>query len=228
MSEQMAPTPDRQEELISQEQMEKLQRFDAEMQSVSNLLMNTKQIAVIQKIATQYSRSNMVPANYQKNPDNCFVACELAARMNVSPILVMQNLYIVQGKPSWAGSACKALVDGCGKFKHSEFIFFGEQGKPDWGCCLQAISAHSGLPVRGSRVTWQMATDEGWVNKSGSKWKTMPEQMMKYRAAAFFARTECPEVLMGYQTADEVDDIVKPEPETVKLSLGSKEKTEIR
>jgi hypothetical protein len=48
---------------------------------------------------------------------------------------------------------------------------------------------------------------EGWLNKSGSKWQTMPELMFRYRCAAFFARTFCPDVLNGLQTADEVRDV---------------------
>lgn len=208
-------------ELIPQDQMDKLQAFDSQMNEVQNLLMNTKQIAVITKIADRYATSSMVPKDYQGRQDNCFVACELAARMNVSPILVMQNLYVVQGRPSWAGQACKALIDGCGKFSLSEYVFIGEAGKPDWGCFLQAKNRATGKTIKGTTITWQMATDEGWINKAGSKWKTMPEQMMKYRAAAFFARTECPEVLMGYSTADEIDDITKPEPEKIKITMES-------
>lgn len=206
-------------ELIPQDQMNKLQEFDTQMSQVNNLLMNTKQIAVIQKIASLYSKSDMVPSNYKGNDANCFVACELSARMNVSPILVMQNLYIVQGKPSWAGQACKALIDGCGKFADSEYVFIGEQGANNWGCYLQALNRRTGKMIKGTTITWQMALDEKWVDKSGSKWKTMPEQMIKYRAAAFFARTECPEVLMGYSTADEIEDIGKPEPEKIIMKL---------
>lgn len=208
------------QELIPAGQLEKLQAFDSQMQEVQNLLMNTKQIAVITKIADRYATSSMVPRDYQGRPDNCFVACELAARMNVSPILVMQNLYVVQGRPSWAGQACKALIDGCGKFAQSEFVFIGEYGQKEWGCFLQAKNRITGKTIKGTTITWQMAIDEGWVNKNGSKWKTMPEQMIKYRAAAFFARTECPEVLMGYSTADEVEDISKPAPEKIKISIG--------
>lgn len=189
---------------------------------LQNLLVNTEQMNKIFKVAKVYANSTMVPATYQNNPSNCFVACELSARMNVSPVLVMQNLYIVQGKPSWAGQACKALIDGCGKFKLSEFVFVGAKGQPDWGCYMQALNTTTGKKVSGTAVTWQMAIDEGWIDKKGSKWQTMPEQMMKYRAAAFFARTECPEVLMGYSTADEIEDIGTAEPEKVKLSLGAK------
>ena len=172
-----------------------------------NLLQNTKALAMINRLAERYANSSMVPDTYKRNPDNCFVALELASRMDVSPVLVMQNLYIVQGKPSWAGQACKALIDGSGKFKDSEYVMVGNPADDTWGCYLQAVNVKTGKLVKGSTVTIKLAKDEGWLNKNGSKWKTMPEQMMKYRAAAFFARTECPEVLMGFQTADEVQDV---------------------
>jgi hypothetical protein len=53
----------------------------------------------------------------------------------------------------------------------------------------------------------QMAQKEGWLNKPGSKWQTMPVQMMQYRAAAFFARVHCSDVLLGIPTYEEVQDV---------------------
>ena len=91
------------------------------------------------------------------------------------------------------------------------------------GCYLQAVNSKTGKLVKGTEITLKMARDEGWMNKNGSKWKTMPEQMLKYRAAAFFARTECPEVLMGFQTADEVEDVKGAEQtqaEKITITLG--------
>lgn len=191
----------------------------------ANLLQNSKMLNQISKLANMYASSTMVPETYKGNPNNCFVALELASRMNVSPVLVMQNLYIVQGKPSWAGQACKALIDGCGKFRNSEYVMTGNVHDGTLGCYLQAVNTRTGQLVKGTEITLKMAQDEGWIEKRGSKWKTMPEQMLKYRAAAFFARTECPEVLMGFQTADEVEDVYgasnKPEQEKVVISIES-------
>lgn len=179
----------------------------APVPQAQNLLMNTKALAMINRLAERYANSSMVPDTYKGKPDNCFVALELASRMDVSPVLVMQNLYIVQGKPSWAGQACKALIDGSGKFRDSEYVMTGSMDDGSRGCFLQAVNTRTGKTIRGTEITLKMAADEGWLDKKGSKWKTMPEQMLKYRAAAFFARTECPEVLMGFQTADETTDV---------------------
>ena len=175
--------------------------------TLQNLLQNTKALAMINRLADRYANSNMVPDTYRGKPDNCFVALELASRMDVSPVLVMSNLYIVQGKPSWAGQACKALIDGSGKFRDSEYIMTGNKGDSTFGCFLQATRTSTGKLINGTEITLKMAQDEGWSTKSGSKWKTMPEQMLKYRAASFFARTECPECLMGFQTVEEVQDV---------------------
>ena len=176
-------------------------------ENLGNLLLNTKQLMEIGKLANMYAKSTMVPANYQGNPANCFVALELAARMNVSPVLVMQQLYIVQGKPAWSGQACVALINGCGQFDALEYVYVGEPGTLSYGCYAQAMRRATGVMVKGTTITLQTAKDEGWLDKSGSKWKTMPEQMLKYRAASFFARVECPNVLMGFQLDDEVRDM---------------------
>ena len=54
-----------------------------------------------------------------------------------------------------------------------------------------------------------MAKAEGWLQKQGSKWQTMPDLMLRYRAAAFFARQYAPELTMGMHTAEEVADVVE-------------------
>lgn len=207
-------------ELITQAEadQQKLQ-----LPAATNLLQNPKLLNQIFKLSNIYSSSSMLPDSYRGKADNCFVALELAARMDVSPMLIFQNLYIVQGKPSWSGQACKALVDGSGKFRESEYIMTGNFEDGSRGCYLQAVNSKTGKLVKGTEITLKMARDEGWMNKSGSKWKTMPEQMLKYRAAAFFARTECPEVLMGFQTAEETEDVYgaapKQAPEKVKITM---------
>jgi len=53
-----------------------------------------------------------------------------------------------------------------------------------------------------------MAVAEGWFGKAGSKWQTMPEVMLRYRAASFFGKLYAPELLMGIQTAEEIHDTI--------------------
>ena len=156
------------------------------------------------RAAQMLSQTSIIPQSYQNKPQDCFVAIEMANRMGVSPMVVMQNMYVVKGKPSWAGQACTMLINSCGKFKDVKHIYTGEKGKPNRGCYVTATRISDGSQVDGVEVTMQMAQSEGWT--SNSKWRNMPELMLAYRAAAFFARVYCPEPMMGVQTAEEVYD----------------------
>ena len=193
------------------------------MPMVATMWNDTKLMNSAWKMANVLSQSSIIPQNYRGKQGDCVVAIDIGNRLGVSPIMVMQNSQVVQGNFTWKGAACKAFIDGCGKFKESEYIELGERGKPSWGCYLQAVNIKTGKLVKGVTVTIQMAQDEGWVNKNGSKWKTMPELMLRYRAATFFARTECPEVLMGFQTVEEIEDVkgVEPSKTVVKFSLDN-------
>ena len=158
------------------------------------------------KCANFLSSSALVPETYHAKPENCLIALDLANRSGMSPLTVMQNLYIVKGKPAWAGQFAIALVNGSRRFaKPLKPIFFGEENTNTWGCYMETYDLE-GNKVIGSKITIQMAKDEGWYAKSGSKWQTMPEQMLQYRAGAFFARVHCPDVLYGVQTVEEVKD----------------------
>jgi hypothetical protein len=167
---------------------------------------DTKMMAQAFKMARFLSTSAFVPDQYRNAPENCIVAIDLANRMGIAPLMVMQNLYVVKGKPSWSGSFCAAAINGSGRFTPLEFNFVGKQGEPSWGCYASAVRVSNGVRCYSDTITIAMATAEGWLNKPGSKWKTMPMQMMMYRAAAFFARAHCSDILLGLPTYEEVQD----------------------
>lgn len=172
------------------------------------------------KTATVLSKSDLLPESYKNRPDNILIAMDLASRMGTSLSLVTQNLYIVKGNPAWSGQFCAAAINGCGKFTPVKYVFTDEAGG---GCRVQVTRRSDGEVLAGPTVTMQMAVDENWIKNP--KWKTMPQLMLMYRAASFFARTYCPEVLMGIQTADEITDVRGEEParETVVLTMESAE-----
>lgn len=152
--------------------------------------------------------SGFLPQQYAGNPGACAIACEMAQRIGANPIFVMQNLYVVHGMPTWSGKSCKALIDNSGLFAgRTHYRMEGEEGKNTWGCRLVGVDKMTGEKVEGPKVTVQMAKDAGWWDKNGSYWPKMTEMMLKYRAAAYFARAECPELLMGANVDDESDDI---------------------
>lgn len=168
-------------------------------------------------IAKMFAASTLVPAVYQNKPMDCAIAVDMANRMGVSPMMVMQNLYIVKGKPQWSGQACTTLISGSGKFRNVRHVYVGERGTDEWGCYVEAERIHNGEIVKGVLVTIGMAKSEKWYSKldkygnETSKWQTMPELMLAYRASAFFARVHIPESLMGVYVEGESEDIGSPE-----------------
>ena len=106
------------------------------------------------------------------------------------------------------------MIRASKEYDHVKPVMVGERNTDGWGCYFKAIDKSDGEVVAGTLVTIKMAKDEGWYSKPGSKWQTMPEQMLQYRAAAFFARIYMPNALMGYSVEGEVEDIAKaPAPE---------------
>ena len=180
------------------------------------------------KMAGVMAKTSIVPQAYKENAGNCLIAIDIANRMGLSPIMVMQNSQVFQGNFTWKGSACKGLIDNCGRFSKTKYVYIGEKGTDTWGCYLEAYDNQTEEVIRGAEVTIKMAKDEGWFGKNGSKWKTMPELMLQYRSATFFARAYCPQALMGFYTTDEMVDIGKAESEetkqVVKISLDEEDK----
>lgn len=157
-------------------------------------------------MAQTLSKSEIIPQSYKGKPADCLIAIDIANRLGLSPAIVMQNSQIVRGNFTWRGSACKAMIDGCGRYQKTRYVYVGEEGKDSYGCYLEAID-NDGDIIKGVPVTIAMAKKEGWYNKDGSKWQSMCDLMLKYRAAAFFMRTECASIAMGFLTKEEVEDV---------------------
>ena len=157
-------------------------------------------------MAQTLSKSEIIPQSYKGKPADCLIAIDIANRLGLSPAIVMQNSQCVRGNFTWKGSACKAMIDGCGRYQKTRYVYVGEEGKDSYGCYLEAID-NDGDIIKGVPVTIAMAKKEGWYNKDGSKWQSMCDLMLKYRAAAFFMRTECASIAMGFLTKEEVEDV---------------------
>jgi hypothetical protein len=169
------------------------------------------------QMAQGLSQSTLVPMAFQNNPSNCLIALEQSNRLNISPMAVMQNLYIVQGKPSFSSSFIIGLINASGKYD-MELQFDEEEkdGKPYACTCWTELN---GRKVTGIKITMEMAEKEGWLRKNGSKWQTMPQVMLRYRAASFFARMNCPELSIGLYSKEELDDF--PSQKQSKASLNN-------
>lgn len=160
-----------------------------------------------QRMAIALGKSTLVPEAYHNNIPNCMIAMELANRIGASVFAVMQNIDIIHGRPAWRATFLIATVNACGKFSRLKPRFEGTPGTKDFGCRMVAKDLSDGEECIGALITLAMADAEGWSKKNGSKWRTMPEQMLMYRAAAFWTRVFAPELSLGMHTAEEIEDI---------------------
>ncbi len=168
---------------------------------------NAESFDLAQRMATSLSSSTLVPEIYRGKAGmpNALIALEIAGRVGISPLMCMQNLNIIHGKPSWSSSFLIGMINSCGRFNTLKYQFSGEGD--DWTCYAYTTEKSTGSEIKGPPVSIGMAKKEGWYGKNGSKWPNMPELMLTYRAAAFFERTTCPEIGLGMATTEEVYDI---------------------
>lgn len=215
-----------------------LQSFEL-MQRAARLLSSSTLVPPQYRAVTVKTDWNGVETSRIENPNalaNAVVALNMATRMKADPLMVMQNLYIIEGRPSWSSQWIIAAINGCGRFSPLRFEIKTEGKKTveytttTWVdrqrqtnihkveidnkvCIAWAIEKETGARIESPPVSIEMAVKEGWYGKTGSKWQTMDEVMLRYRTAAFFGKLYAPELLMGLQTAEEVQDIIEARPD---------------
>lgn len=192
---------------------------------------NLASFNLLMRMADFFSKSSLVPESFrgERNVGNCAIALNMAQRLGADPLMTMQNLYVVYGTPAWSSKFMIAMFNQCGRFTSIKYKETGKKGTDSQGVIAYAAEKETGEIIEGPEVTIAVAKAEGWYGKNGSKWKTMPDQMLRYRAAAWFIRTTAPELSMGLQTADELEDIreeknITPKKEPVMLDEAVAEK----
>lgn len=233
-------------------------------------LLNLEAFELSQRVAKMLASSTLVPEQYRaslkvkagkdqngnwvyqdvENPNglsNCVIALNMANRMGADPLMIMQNLYLIEGRPSWSSQFIMASINSCGRFSSLRFDMedMGEKEveyqETSWAggrkqnvtkkikiqnfaCTAWAIERETGERLNSSKITIEMAVKEGWYQKNGSKWQTMPEQMLRYRAASFFGRVYAPELLMGLRSAEEeqerIVDVTPDQDAAAKADIG--------
>lgn len=213
-----------------------LQGFEL-MQRAANVLTNSTLVPTAYRNQKEIKSFGKVTGYEENKPGlaNCIVALNMAQRMQADPLMVMQNLHIIEGRPSWSSQFIIAAINSCGRYSPLRFELT-EAGEPteltytatEWKnnnrtevqktitirhqeCVAYAIEKETGERLDSPRVSIQMAIDEGWLTKNGSKWQTMPELMLRYRCASMFGRLYAPELLMGLQTTEETHDYIEAE-----------------
>lgn len=160
-----------------------------------------------QRMARALTSSALVPTTFrgEENIGSALIALEIAQRLGTSPLMVMQNLNVIHGRPAWSSQFIIAALNSCGRFSPLRFDVTGEGDNRQ--CIAWAYDIKDEERLEGPAVSIATAKAEGWYAKTGSKWVTMPELMLRYRSAAFFGRLYAPDILMGMQSVEEIVDV---------------------
>lgn len=223
-----------------------LQSFEL-MQRAAKLLANSTLVPVSYRAHKEIKEYGNV-VGFEENPNalsNCVVALNMAQRMGADPLMVMQNLYIVEGRPAWSSQFIIAAINSCGRYSPLRFDLGPEEAEreveytvSEWlppagnpqgkkiktnvtkktkirnrTCIAWAIERETGQRLESPVVSIEMALAEGWLTKNGSKWITMSDVMLRYRTASFFGKLYAPELLMGLQSAEELQDVIDITPD---------------
>lgn len=155
-----------------------------------------------QRVAKMFASSELVPQHLRGKLADCLIAYAIAKRTREEPLVVMQNIYFVSGRAGWHTPYMIAKANRSGVF--AKRINWKTEGAGE----NMRVTAFATLGDSGEQVdatvSMAMAKAEGWTRNS--KYQSMPEQMLRYRAAAMLIRLFCPEVMMGLPVADEMDD----------------------
>lgn len=174
-----------------------------------------------QRMAAALAGSSILPDCYRADKaggkqalSNCLMLLSLAQRLQMDPFLVGQNMVPINGRPAFSSAFVIALINQSGRFTPLRFHHSGTGD--DRQCHASATDLRSGTELQGMPVSVKMAKDYGWFSRSGSQWPKNTDQLLAYRAAGWFGRLHCPEVLLGVATREEIVDAVidiEPEPE---------------
>lgn len=171
-----------------------------------NMFANQESFDTGYRMAQILSASTIVPKTFQGNIGNTMIAIDMAQRLHTNPLMIMQNVYIVYGMPSFSAKFLIACINASGLFATPlRYEFVGEEGKDTWGCYACVIDKQGEL-LKGTTITIDIAKKKGWYHKDGSNWKVEPEQMLRYRAATRFQTAYCPEITCGLAVKEELED----------------------
>lgn len=157
------------------------------------------------KMAEIMARSTLVPKDFQGNPGNVLVAIQWGGEIGLAPLQAMQNIAVINGRPSIFGDAMLALVRGSGLLE-----FIREDVTDTAAVCT---IKRRGEPETSRTFSLEDAKRAGLLGKSGP-WSQYPKRMMQMRARSWALRDTFPDVLRGLHIAEEAQDIPIERPVT--------------
>ena len=174
---------------------------------MTDAIVNTSpdDIDALKQHAKIVAASGLVPEHFKKYPQAVYTAVGLAKSMGEDPVYVMQSIFFIGGKPGWNSSFLLSRLRRTKTIRGTVRYLIEDTEKDGLTVRASCIDAETGDEIVGPAATMRMAEDDKWTKNS--KYKSMPEIMLRNRALAFLARYQYPDILAGLPTADELQDV---------------------
>lgn len=157
------------------------------------------------RVAQAFSRSGMVPAHFQAKPESCMVALMYAQQLNESPMVLFQEVSIINGRPNTSARFAISRANRSGLLAGP--ITWTSKGTGDaLEVTATATLFETGETVTAT-VTMREAVADGWTRNP--KYKSIPEQMLRWRSASRLIGLYLPEVLFGIGVREEAETRVQ-------------------
>ena len=156
--------------------------------------------------AVQYARlisnSSFVPTQFRGKPEDILVAIQWGAELGLPPLQSLQNIAVINGRPTLWGDAALAVVQQHHEYEWiKEFVEEDEEGNVKAVCLIKRTNHE---PHR-SEFSVDMAKKAGLLGRQGP-WSQYPERMLQMRARGFALRDVFADALRGLITREEAMD----------------------
>jgi hypothetical protein len=155
------------------------------------------------KFSEIMAQADIIPTHYRGKPANVFIAVQSALRMNLDPMQIMQNTFVISGKLGMVTAFAISLANQSRLFDSG--IRYRVEGNGE----NLKVTAYTNLKKTGEEISYTItmkeAKAEGWTKNA--KYQSLPELMLRYRAATLLIRTHAPEVLNGMHMVEEIEDV---------------------
>ena len=162
--------------------------------------------------------SDLVPKDYRGKWGNVLVAVQMGTEIGLAPMQAVQNIAVINGRPSVWGDALWALVKAHPLCEWTREVYDELN-----------VTATCTVKRRGSEAvvrSFSIADAEKarlW-NKEGP-WQQYPRRMLQMRARAFACRDAMPDALKGLHLAEEQGDIERDMGDAERIDMATGEIT---
>ena len=162
-----------------------------------------------QEMATVLFKSGLIPSGLN-TPEKVCVALEWGHELQLSPMVAVNNIAVINGKPTLSADLMGALVKRSPEYGGIEWI---EQTDKKAECIITRILSNGKEEKYTSTFTIEDAEKAGLLGKD--VWKKYPKRMLKHRCMAYGLRDLFPDLLAGLYEPEEMESVDVPKEKNI-------------